>query len=122
MLILASDTSAELLATDMEVGLRVPLRVEVAHPGQTVLPARLLLDVVRSLPAEELSIELRAAEQDVELVCGGATFHIRTLRAEDFPALPSPAEDSRMTLPAEAFVTPSSRSPARRLATRPGPC
>ena len=37
-------------ATDMEVGLRVPLEAEVARPGAAVLPARLLLDVARSLP------------------------------------------------------------------------
>ena len=30
--------------------------------------------------------ELRTAEQDVELICGATTFHLRTLRAEDFPS------------------------------------
>jgi DNA polymerase-3 subunit beta len=103
-MILASDSGAELLATDMEVGLRVPLQADIAHPGQAVLPARLLLDVVRALPAANLSVELRPSEQDVELLCGGATFHLRTLRVEDFPTLPSAVESSRMTLPADAFV------------------
>jgi DNA polymerase-3 subunit beta len=104
VMILASDSGAELLATDMEVGLRVPLQADIAHPGQAVLPARLLLDVVRALPAANLSVELRPSEQDVELLCGGATFHLRTLRVEDFPTLPSAVESSRMTLPADAFV------------------
>jgi DNA polymerase III subunit beta len=104
VMISASDFGAELLATDMEVGLRVPLLADIARPGQAVLPARLLLDVVRALPAENLSVELRPSEQDVELLCGGAMFHLRTLRAEDFPTLPSAVEESQMTLPAEAFV------------------
>ena len=60
-----------------------------------MLPARLLLDVVRSLPAPQVSLELRAAEQDVELISGNATFHIRTLRAEDFPPFPEPDAESR---------------------------
>ena len=63
-----ADASAELLATDMEIGLRVPLKAEVARPGSAVLPARLLLDVARSLSAAELTMELRPAEQDVELI------------------------------------------------------
>ncbi len=63
----------------------------MARPGSAVLPARLLLDVARSLSAERLTMELRAAEQDVELICGATTFHLRTLRAEDFPTLPSPS-------------------------------
>ena len=44
----------------MDVGLRVPLEAEVAREGVVVLPARLLLDVVRLLPAPQVSLELRA--------------------------------------------------------------
>ncbi len=47
----ASAELCELRATDMDVGLRVPLEAEVAREGVVVLPARLLVDVVRSLPA-----------------------------------------------------------------------
>jgi DNA polymerase-3 subunit beta len=93
-----------LLATDMEVGLRVPLSGEILHPGSAVLPARLLLEVARSLPAESASLELRPHEQDVELISGSAKFHLRTLRAEDFPTLPQPDVETRMSLPTQAFV------------------
>jgi DNA polymerase-3 subunit beta len=96
--------ATELLATDMDVGLRVPLQTEIERPGEVVLPARLLLDVARALPADRVSFELRASEQDVELISGSATFHLRTLRVEDFPALPSPSDETRVVLPAEAFV------------------
>jgi DNA polymerase III subunit beta len=116
-----ADSPPELLATDMEIGLRVPLQAEMTHPGAAVLPARLLLDVARSLPAEELTLELRSAEQDVELICGPATFHLRMLRAEDFPTLPSPTPETRITLPCEAFVQTVSRvaRSASRDETRP---
>src|ERR1700724_1204177 len=67
MISAAEGAAPELLATDMEMSLRVPLAAEVVRPGSAVLPARLLLDVVRSLPAPSLSLELRSAEQDVEL-------------------------------------------------------
>ncbi|HXB64208.1 MAG TPA: DNA polymerase III subunit beta [Solirubrobacteraceae bacterium] len=104
VMIIAGDDGAELQATDMEVGLRLPLQAQTARPGRALLPGRLLLDVVRALPAQELSLELRPSEQDVELLCGGATFHLRTLRAEDFPSLPTAGEEGRMMLPADAFV------------------
>jgi DNA polymerase III subunit beta len=114
-------SSPELLATDMDVGLRMPLSAEVSRPGAAVLPARLLLDVARSLSADRLTMELRAAEQDVELICGATTFHLRTLRAEDFPSLPEPAPESRVALPAAAFVETISRvaRSASRDETRP---
>src|ERR687893_662829 len=80
--LLAAPGGIELRATDMEIGLRVPRAGEVAGAGAGVLPARLLVDVVRSLPADPVTLELRPAEQDVEIVGGAATFHIRTLRLE----------------------------------------
>src|SRR5580692_7729711 len=114
-------SNSELLATDMEIGLRVPLAAEVTRPGSVVLPARLLLDVARSLPADQLTLELRVVEQDVELISGPSTFHLRTLRAEDFPTLPSPSPDTRITIPADAFMQTVSRvaRSASRDETRP---
>jgi DNA polymerase-3 subunit beta len=100
----ATDNASQLLATDTEVSLRVPLKAEISHPGQALLPARLLLDVARALPSDKATLELRPSEQDVELVSGGAVFHLRTLRAEDFPPLPEPTVDTRVALPAAAFI------------------
>src|SRR5438270_12535366 len=86
-----------------------------------VLPARLIVDVVRSLPSPSVSLELRAAEQDVEVVSGKATFHIRTLRAEDFPPFPEPEPESAVSVPVEAFVSTALKvaSSASRDETRP---
>jgi DNA polymerase III subunit beta len=103
-------SGVELRATDMEIALRVPLAAEVAREGTVVLPARLLLDVARSLPkgADTVTLELRPEQQDVEVVAGSAKFHLRTLRAEDFPPLPevggSDSGDTVVTVPAAAFV------------------
>ncbi len=102
--LLVTDGGCELRATDMDVSLRVPVDAQVVRPGGVVLPARLLLDVARSLPAAEVSLELRSAEQDVELISGSATFHIRTLRSEDFPPFPEPDPESAVSMPVESFV------------------
>jgi DNA polymerase-3 subunit beta len=103
--ILTAPDACELRATDMDIALRVPLEAEVVRDGTAVLPARLLLDVVRSLPAPQVSLELRPSEQDVELVSGTATFHLRTLRSEDFPPFPEPDGETTASLPAAAFVS-----------------
>jgi DNA polymerase-3 subunit beta len=117
----AASGACELRATDMDVGLRVPLEAEIVRDGVVVLPARLLLDVVRSLPAPSLSLELRGAENDVELVSGNATFHIRTLRTEDFPPFPEPDPGTAVTVPADAFVSTALKvaGSASRDETRP---
>src|ERR671917_2044773 len=83
--LLAAGSGIELRATDMEIGLRVPLDGEVVREGAVVLPARLLVDVVRSLPGDSVGLELRAAEQDVEIVAGAAALHLPTPRPGGFP-------------------------------------
>jgi DNA polymerase III subunit beta len=97
--------AVELQATDMEIGIRVKVDAEVESGAQPiVLPGRLLLDVVRSLPNDDLGIEYRSQTQDVEIVSGTAKFHLRTLPTEDFPKLPEPEDAASVSVPAPAFI------------------
>jgi DNA polymerase-3 subunit beta len=97
--------AVELQATDMEIGIRVKVDAEVESGTQpVVLPGRLLLDVVRSLPNDDLALEYRSQTQDVEIVSGTARFHLRTLPTEDFPKLPEVGDAQSVTVPAQAFI------------------
>ena len=120
VLVRAEDGRVELQATDMELGIRVSLPAATERDGAAVVPGRLLLDVVRSLPKEELTLEYRSSQQDVEVVSGTARFHLRTLPLEDFPKLPEPA-GSTMSVPSGAFVETINRvaRSASRDETRP---
>ena len=101
----AEGGGVELQATDMEIGIRVKVDAEVEGGGAPiVLPGRLLLDVVRSLPNDDLALEYRSQTQDVEIVSGTAKFHLRTLPTEDFPKLPEPEEAQSVSVPAQAFI------------------
>src|SRR4051812_27091428 len=116
----AEGGAIELRATDMDIGLRVPLEGEVARDGSVVLPARLIVDVVRAMPGDEVSLELRPVEQDVEILGGSASFYIRTLRLEDFPPFPE-TDGDHVEVPGEAFVATVSKvaRSASRDETRP---
>ena len=89
ILLTASGEELALRATDMEMGvaLRVP-GAKVESEGAVLLPGRLVVDVARSLPPGDVTLELRTEQRDVELTAGDARFHLRTLPAEDFPRLP----------------------------------
>jgi DNA polymerase III subunit beta len=121
VLLRIEDGNAELQATDMELGVRVALETREAAAGQVVVPARLMLDVVRSLPKDELTLEYRSSHQDVEVVSGPAKFHLRTLPTEDFPKLPEAPAERGLRMPAAAFVDTIGRvaRAASRDETRP---
>ena len=121
VLIHAEEGRIELQATDMELGVRLSLPASVERPGTAVVPGRLLLDVARSLPKDELSLEYRSAEQDVELVAGPSRFHLRTLPSDDFPKLPTADGAATVRMPAAAFVETIGRvaRSASRDETRP---
>ena len=56
-----------LAATDMEVSLRGSISAQVESEGSVVVPGRLLLDIARSLPDSDVSIEHRPEEAVVVL-------------------------------------------------------
>ncbi len=90
-------------ATDMEIGLNLSIEGEVADEGTALLPGRLLVDVIRTLPDGEVTLAGRAEQRDVELTAAQSRFHLRTLPPEDFPRLPA-IEGETLSLPAVAFA------------------
>ncbi|MSO41346.1 MAG: DNA polymerase III subunit beta [Solirubrobacterales bacterium] len=78
-------------ATDMELGIEVQSTVDAEGEGAVVLPGRLVVEVVRSLPEGSVTLELR--ENDVEITAGSSSFHLRTLPPDDFPRFPEPEGD-----------------------------
>jgi DNA polymerase-3 subunit beta len=77
-----------LAATDMELSLRSSLEAQVDGEGAVVVPGRLLVDLVRLLPAPEVTIEHRADEGVVHIASGSSSASLHTYAAEDFPRLP----------------------------------
>jgi DNA polymerase III subunit beta len=77
-----------LAATDMELSLRSSLEAQVEGEGAVVVPGRLLVDLVRLLPEDEVTIEYRAEENVLHVTCGPSSATLSTYAAEDFPRLP----------------------------------
>jgi len=100
----AAGGQLRLSATDMEISLRVALDAQVEDEGAVVVPGRLLVDIVRLLPAGEVTIAHRAEEGVAELTCGSASYKLHTYAAEDFPRLPEIDPETAFTVDKEAFV------------------
>jgi DNA polymerase III subunit beta len=101
--------SLELSATDMEISLRSSLEADSGSEGAVVVPGRLLVDIARSLPGEEVAIEHRAGEGIVEITSGAAVYRVHTYNAEDFPRLPDAAGTEMVSIDADALLETSAK-------------
>jgi DNA polymerase-3 subunit beta len=88
ILLEAGDGNLRLAATDMEVSLRTALKAKIESDGSVVVPGRLLLELARLLPEQDVSLEHKPEEAAVEIRCGSASYRLHTYNPEDFPRLP----------------------------------
>jgi DNA polymerase III subunit beta len=96
-------------ATDMELSLRSSLDAEIETEGAVVVPGRLLVDIARSLPAEDVAVEHRFGEGVVEITSGTAVYRVHTYNAEDFPRLPESAGTEMVAIDADALLETSAK-------------
>ncbi|MGI5940549.1 MAG: DNA polymerase III subunit beta [Thermoleophilia bacterium] len=106
--------------TDMEISIRAPLTGKVEQPGSLAIPARIAIDIARSLPAGDVVLKQRTGETQVEIRAGESLFVLHSLPAADFPQLPV-FSDNGFTIEKGAFVETVDRvaASASRDETRP---
>jgi DNA polymerase-3 subunit beta len=98
-----------LAATDMELSLRASLEASVDGEGEVVVPGRLLLDIARSLPDSDVTIEHRPEEAAVLVTSGSANYRLHTYSAEDFPRLPDVETSQPHVVDRDALIETISR-------------
>jgi len=104
VLLRAEGGRLNLAATDMELSLRSSVNAQVEGEGAVVVPGRLLVDLVRLLPAEEVTFEHRPDEGVVRVTCGPSSASLHTYAAEDFPRLPDLDAVGTFTVDREALL------------------
>ena len=88
ILLKAQDGQLQLTGYDLELGIVTTIEAKTEQPGQLILSARLLLDIIRRIPAQTVSI--LSDERDLATIRGGASeFTIPGLNAEEYPELPN---------------------------------
>jgi DNA polymerase-3 subunit beta len=84
----SAEAPVGLSATDMELSVRASLAADVHEPGRVVVPGRLLLDIVRHLPAQEVVLASGEGPGLLTLECGASRYSLHTYDPDDFPRLP----------------------------------
>lgn len=79
-----------LAGSDLDLTIQVEAAVNGITDGVSVLPARLVAEIVRAL--EPGAVTFESGEDEVRITSGRSQFAVRILPADEFPRLPFPAE------------------------------
>jgi DNA polymerase-3 subunit beta len=85
----AANGLLELEATDMELSLRTSVTATVDGEGALVVPAKLLGDIVRLLPAGTVTLAHKPEDGVATVESGAYASRINVFAVEDFPRLPA---------------------------------
>ena len=88
ILIDATGSEIKLIANDMELGIETVIEGDILEKGQIALDAKILLDIVRKLPDNDVTIVTDNSFK-TNITCEKAKFTIIGKSGEDFSYLPS---------------------------------
>jgi len=88
ILIATDDGRLRLSATNLEMGITCWIGAQIEEQGSTTVPARILTDLVSTLPGEHVSLSLNSRTQSLNVHCGTSNFDIKGIDAEEFPPMP----------------------------------
>jgi DNA polymerase III subunit beta len=88
--LLATDAGRlKIVATNLEIGLTCWIGGKIEEEGAVTLPAKLLSDVVGSLPNDRVNLKLDERTQTVNLTCARFETNIKGIEADEFPVIPT---------------------------------
>ena len=88
ILLEAKQDGAEIVATDLELGMRGLYKATVLKTGGVTISARKLFEIIKELPSGE--IELTAGDNNWTIIqAGKSQFKVVGLPSSDYPALPA---------------------------------
>ncbi len=92
VLLKTEDAGLKLTATNLEIGITYWVPGKIESDGATTVPAKLLTDLVNSLPSgDRVDLTLQAADT-LHLRCGRFESHIKGIDADEFPAIGAAGE------------------------------
>lgn len=84
--------------TDLDLTIQATTGISTGEDGVCVVPARLIVDIVRAL--EPGAVVIETDDDEARIASGRSQFAVRALPADDFPRLPTAPDGGAVTLPA----------------------
>ena len=89
VLIEGAGETATYTTTDLELALRVTVGAKVMREGRAAIPQKTLKDLVATMPAAPLTLDLNERTQTTTITCGRVTAKLKGIAADEFPQVPT---------------------------------
>ncbi|NMA07671.1 MAG: DNA polymerase III subunit beta [Clostridiales bacterium] len=100
--LLRADQALEITGFNGDLGIRTTVDADIHVPGELVLPAKLTLDIVRSLPDNIITVE--SDERFMTTIsCGASVFNLIGINPVDFPELPVLLQKYTVSIPSQTL-------------------
>jgi len=103
ILMKAEGTEVDLTGTDLEVGLRTHFEAQIDEPGAVTVSGKKIFEIVKSLPDGKPVTFKEDRELRMEITSGESEFKVLCLPKEDYPQVPEPKFEKKITFPVEQF-------------------
>lgn len=97
VLIEAEGDTVSLTTTNLDLGIRCRIKATVTSGGSITLPVKKLSTIVNALPNAEAIVEI-SGQNRARITCAGSKFEIMGMPADQFPGLPTFADQHSYTL------------------------
>ena len=98
VLVATDEGRLRLSATNLEMGITCWLAARIDEEGSTTVPARTFVDLVGTLPGDQVLLKLDAQTQTLNVRSGTSTNDIKCIDAQEFPPLPVPDFDGAVQI------------------------
>jgi DNA polymerase-3 subunit beta len=98
VLVASDEGRLRLSATNLELGITCWIGAKIEEEGSTTVPARTFVDLVATLPQEQVNLSLATATQTLNVRCGASNTDIKCIDAQEFPPLPVPEMEGAILL------------------------
>jgi DNA polymerase-3 subunit beta len=88
VLLATEDGRLRLSATNLELGITCWIGAKVSEEGATTVPARTFVDLVNTLPADRVEMELALRTQTLNVRAGAFDNNLKCIDAQEFPPMP----------------------------------
>ena len=92
------DSKLTVFSTDLETSMSAQMDVEASENGKIAVPAKLLMEILKTLPEQPLTFSINDQNLAIEITSDKGKYRLTGENGDDFPRIPVPEETKEIKI------------------------